>query len=97
MSAVRSLCDRASISGISSRNFTHSGIFNAMPVRPGRSTACLLIPLPHIDAADAGRYADEHISADVYFKIDVFLCGGLVDRLVDFPNLRFKPGPTFQR
>ena len=40
MYAVRSLCDRASISGVSSRNLPHSGIFNAMSVRPGRSTAC---------------------------------------------------------
>ena len=41
--AVRSLYDRAIISGISSRNLAHSGIFNAMPVRPGRRTACLFM------------------------------------------------------
>ena len=43
MYAVRSLYDRAIISGIISRNLTHSGIFNAMPVRPGRRTACLFM------------------------------------------------------
>ena len=64
---------------------------------PGEVQLVCSRTIAHIDAADAGRYAYEHISADVYFKIDIFLCGGLVDRLVDFPNLRFKSGPTFQR